>query len=64
MTHEQFVTAETIALEDARRMAATLHSQAQEEGDERISAAVQLPPVVAAEASTGVGPADSARPTA
>jgi hypothetical protein len=59
VTREQLVTAEIIALEDARRMAAALHSQAQEEGEERIRAAVQRPPALPARTSTQSDPADS-----
>jgi hypothetical protein len=59
VTREQLVTAEIIALEDARRMAAALHGQAQEEGEERIRAAVQRPPALSTKTSTHSDPADS-----
>jgi hypothetical protein len=63
MTREQFVMAEIIALEDARRMAATLHDQVKDEADERVNTAVQLPDASLDRASTGTGPVDPARQT-
>jgi hypothetical protein len=59
VTREQFVMAETIALEDARRMAAALRSQTQDEGDERLRAAVQRPFASEAGASTRADPGDA-----